>query len=135
MDLGGFGKILGSQLPPHPYFLVFSEKKRGSREQNETSRILVSTVELGRRPLMSLQDMSLGQVWKCVALTRQAAGFRPGAAYLWAHSTDPPPCLPKLYFFVRFSSLWRRFRRVCRAPPEQKVGRKKGRRAKKNRWR
>ena len=77
-DLGGFGRILWSQWTLQ--FLTFLEK-RGSGEETENSRILVTTVGEWRGPLMSPQDMSLGLVWKCTALTRQAAGFRPGEAY------------------------------------------------------
>ena len=76
MDLGGFG---GPDGPPH--FLTFWEKK-GAGEETEKSRILLSTGGGLTPPPMSFQDVSLGLVWKCIALTRQAAGFRLGAAYL-----------------------------------------------------
>ena len=73
--------FVGFWDPNGPPSFSFVRKKRGSGEETENSRSLVGTVAERRGPLMSLQDMSLGLVWKCVALTRQAAGFRPGAAY------------------------------------------------------
>ena len=70
--LFGFGRIWEDfGVPMGPHFLTFLGKK-GPGEEVEKSQIFVSTVAGGRRPLMSLQDMSLGLVWKCIALTRQA---------------------------------------------------------------
>ena len=98
--LGGILEDFG--VPMAPPFSHFFGKKGGSGEEPQKRQILVGIVAGLRRPQTSLQDMSLGLVWKCTALTRQAAGFRPGAAYPIALARKPATVPTKNRFFSDF---------------------------------